>query len=151
MFRGIAGSSGDTSRRRLYTRSNLRHLHSVYGVSGTKLVVTKRKRATNPLPPRSIRPHSWNERCKKRGPCTQPSIRLFQDAPRKFYRRPDYRISREGESIEYIHEWNLLFFSFFSSSFPLPRRNWSKDSDPPSRGSPREIRSGGQSGLIKRY
>ena len=63
----------------------------------------------------------------------------------------DYRISREGESIEYIREWNLLFFSFFSSSFPLPRRNWSKDSDPPSRGSPREIRSGGQSGLIKRY
>lgn len=73
------------------------------------------------------------------------------DRPRKFYQRPDYRISREGESIEYIREWNLLFFSFFSSSFPLPRRNWSKDSDPPSRGSPREIRSGRQSGLIKRY
>lgn len=150
MFRGIAGSSGDISRRRLYTRSNLRHLHSVYGVSGTKLVVTKRKRATNPLPPRSLLEQEMQEERAMHATIDKIIPRCI-DRPRKFYQRPDYRISREGDSIEYIREWNLLFFSFFSSSFPLPRRNWSKDSDPPSRGSPREIRSGGQSGLIKRY
>lgn len=123
MFRGIAGSSGDISRRRLYTRSNLRHLHSVYGVSGTKLVVTKRKRATNPLPPRSIRPHSWNERCKKRGPCTQPSIRLFQDAS---IVRENFIRDRIIESLVKENQLNIFvngtccFSLFFLLLFPSP-------------------------------
>lgn len=116
---------------------------------GVRYEARHKEEAGNESSPRSIYLLFSIEMQEQR---TRLSIRLFQDASivqENFIRDQIVESFLDLSNLSWrrinwnIRGWNLFFFS-------PPSTKLIGGSDP-SRGSPREIRSGGQSGLIKRY
>lgn len=150
MFRGIAGSSGDITAAVIYTIQFATSSQYVYGVSGVVRSSSSQRGTGQPTP--------FEREMREEGGLYATIDKIIPRSFEKNYigsllKILSNLISRgEGESnIEIFVNETCCFFSLLLLLFPsldeidrrirILRRG----------GSPREIRSNGQSGLIKRY
>lgn len=149
MFRGIAGSSGDITAAVIYTIQFATSSQYVYGVSGVVRSSSSQRGTGQPTP--------FEREMREEGGLYATIDKIIPRSSEKNYigslpKILSNLISRgEGKSnIEIFVNETCCFFSLlllFSSLDEIDRRIRILRRG----GSPREIRSNGQSGLIKRY